>query len=283
MLAASDFGVGLGLRRRMFRQLADNDKSVVDQVDFFELAPENWIGVGGKVLQQFQSYVDRFPIFCHGLSLSLGSPAPLDVGFLRQLKQFLDGIDAKVYSEHLSACGDDGHLYDLMPIPFTEEAVTYVANRIRLIEEILERPFVAEHVSYYAAPGQEMSEIEFINSVLDEADCGLLLDVNNIYVNSVNFEYDPFEFLDSLPTDRIEYIHIAGHSKPAEDLRVDTHGSDVIEPVWDLLRAAYEKCGPLPTLLERDFNFPPLNHLLGEVGRVRAIQSEFLRARPIGN
>jgi hypothetical protein len=215
------------------------------------------------------------PVVCHGLSLNLGGPAPLDEAFLHKVRQFLDTYNIRCYSEHLSYCADDGHLYDLMPIPFTEEAVHYVADRIRRTQEIIGRHMAIENVSYYAAPGQEMPEIEFINAILKEADCMLHLDINNIYVNSINHRYDAETFLKSLPGERIAYAHIAGHYVEAEDLRVDTHGSDVIDPVWDLLEKAYEHFGVFPTLLERDFNIPPLEKLLLEVDRIAAIQDKY--------
>ena len=204
-------GVGLGLRRGMFSRLADHAAELDAAVDFMEVAPENWIGVGGRFGRQFRGYAERFPLVSHGLSLSLGSPAPLDLELLGNIKVFLDDFDVRCYTEHLSYCSDDGHLYDLMPIPFTSEAVEYVAARIRRTQEILERRIAVEHVSYYAAPGQEMTELEFVRAVIDRADCDLLLDVNNIYVNSINFGYDPEEFLDGLPGERAVYIHIAGH------------------------------------------------------------------------
>jgi len=269
-------GAGLGLRRGLLPGLLEVDDS---QIDFLELAPENWIGVGGRFGRQFQTLAERFPLICHGLSLSIGSPAPLDYVFLKDVKVFLDTFDVRCYSEHLSYCSDDkGHLYDLMPIPFTDEAVTYVAARIREVQEFLERRLAIEHVSYYAAPGQEISELEFINSVLAEADCDLLLDVNNIYVNSINFGYDPHEFLAGIDGSRTAYLHIAGHYVEAEDLRVDTHGSSVIEPVWHLLSEAYQRWGVMPTLLERDFNFPPMSELLGEVTHIRALQASIRHA-----
>jgi uncharacterized protein (UPF0276 family) len=245
----------------------------VEKIDFLELAPENWIGVGGRFGRQFRALAERFPLVCHGLSLSIGSPAPLDRRFLADLKVFLDEYDIRCYSEHLSYCSDDkGHLYDLMPIPFTEEAIRYVAGRVREVQDALERQLVLEHVSYYAAPGQELSELDFINGVLAEADCQLLLDVNNIYVNGINFGYDPYQFLAKIDGGRIAYVHIAGHYVEAEDLRVDTHGCAVIEPVWALLRSAYDRWGVAPTLLERDFNLPPLPELLDEMGRIRDLQ-----------
>lgn len=244
-----------------------------DDVDFLEVAPENWIGVGGRFGRQLQSYTERFPLYCHGLSLSLGSPAAIDHDFVDQVKSFLAQYDVPLYSEHLSYCSDDkGHLYDLMPIPFTDESVVYVAARIRQIQDQLERQLVIENVSYYAAPAQQLSELDFINGVLAEADCALLLDVNNVYVNSINFDYDPEAFLNGLHLDRVAYLHVAGHHEEAPDLRVDTHGSAVIEPVWDLLASAMAKVGPRPTLLERDFNFPKLAELLAEIQRIRSIQ-----------
>lgn len=264
-------GAGLGLRRGLLPELASLDDAAID---FMEVAPENWIGVGGRFGRQFRALAERFEFVCHGLSLSIGSPAPLDIAFLKDVKQFLDTNRIRCYTEHLSYCSDDkGQLYDLMPIPFTDEAVIYVAGRIKQVQEILERRIGMEHVSYYAAPGQELSELEFINAVLNEADCDFLLDVNNIYVNSINFAYDPIEFLEGIDGRRTAYIHIAGHYEQAPDLRIDTHGSAVIEPVWDLLEHAYQRWGVLPTLLERDFNFPPMPELLGEVARIRAIQT----------
>jgi uncharacterized protein (UPF0276 family) len=253
----------------LFDTLRDID---LDDVDFLEVAPENWMRVGGRLARNFRSFTERFPLICHGLSLSLGSPAPLDVEFVRELKQFLDANDVCCFTEHLSYCSDHGHLYDLMPIPFTDEAADYVAGRIRQVQDILERRIGVEHVSYYAAPGQEMSELDFIRSVVERADCGFLLDVNNIYVNSINFGYDADAFLAGLPTERTLYVHVAGHYVEAEDLRIDTHSAAVIDPVWALLDAAYEQCGVMPTLLERDFNFPPKEVLLGEVEQIRQAQ-----------
>ena len=271
-MTVSSGGAGLGLRRGMFSSLRRHRQSLDETLDFVEVAPENWIDVGGRFGEEFESYLERFPLYCHGLSLNLGGPGPLDISFLKQVRAFLDRTDAPIYTEHLSASGDFGHLYDLMPIPFTHEAVKYVSQRIRTVQDVVERPFGVEHVSYYAVPGPEMSEVEFINEVLEEADCKLLLDVNNIYVNSVNFDYDPLEFLRSMPGERIAYIHIAGHREHAQDLLVDTHGSQVIRPVWDLLEEAYRCFGVRPTLLERDSNFPSFEDLLAEVNKIKDCQ-----------
>lgn len=241
-----------------------------------EVAPENWINVGGRYGRQFREYTERFPFLCHGLSLSIGSPAPLDWEFLRQVKRFLAQHRVLAYSEHLSYCSDEGHLYDLLPIPFTEEAVRYVAERIAQVQNFLGQRLVIENVSYYATPDGDMSEIDFLRAVLEEADCGLLLDVNNIYVNSINHGYDAEDFLRAIPGERIAYGHVAGHFVEAEDLRVDTHGANVIDPVWALLAKAYELFGVFPTLLERDFNFPETPALLAEVNVIRGLQTDAL-------
>ncbi len=265
-------GAGLGLRRSMLSSLTDQ---ATQSVDFWEVAPENWIGVGGRYGHQFRQLTERFPFICHGLSLSIGGPSPLDEAFLHKLKRFLKDHHIRYYSEHLSYCSDDGHLYDLLPIPFTEEAVFYVARRIRRVQEILEQRIAIENVSYYAAPGKQLEEADFINAVLQEADCDLLLDVNNIYVNSVNHDYDAEAFLLRLPAERIRYLHVAGHYQEAADLIVDTHGADVIDPVWQLLDKTYQRLGVIPTLLERDFNIPPIADLLREVATIHSLQTKW--------
>lgn len=266
-------GAGLGLRRSMLSALTNQP---LDPVNFWEIAPENWIGVGGRYGKQLRKLTEQFPFICHGLSLSIGGPAPLDEAFLYRLKQFLKDHQISLYSEHLSFCSDDGHLYDLLPIPFTEEAVHYVANRVKQVQDILEQRIALENASYYAAPGQEMKEIDFLKAVLDEADCDLLLDVNNIYVNSVNHRYNAVHFLEQIPVERVRYIHVAGHYNEADDLIVDTHGADVIDAVWSLLDQAYQQFGVIPTLLERDFNIPPMAELLSEVNAIHTIQSKWM-------
>ncbi len=271
-------GAGLGLRREKLDEMLSNDLSAVD---FMEVAPENWIHVGGSFGKKFRQFTEQYDFLCHGLSLSIGSPAPLDESFVKDVGEFMKTHGVKHYSEHLTYCSDDGHLYDLLPIPFSEEAVHYVAERIRRVQDILQQEISMENASYYTpAPGKEMEEIEFLNAVLDEADCGLLLDVNNIYVNSVNHLYDPIEFLKQLPADRIRYAHIAGHYNEDEDLIVDTHGADIIDPVWDILDKAYEHFGVFPTLLERDFNIPAVPELLNEVNQIAAAQSRWQDQEP---
>jgi uncharacterized protein (UPF0276 family) len=263
--------VGLGLRRALLDPLL---AASPDAFDFLECAPENWIGVGGHLGEALESLSARHPITCHGLSLSLGGCTPLDETFLERVRRFLDHHHIGLYSEHLSYCSDDGQLYDLLPIPFTDEAVHHVAGRIRQVQDILGRRIAVENISYYAtlpvaAHQRAMTELDFVNAVLDAADCQLLLDVNNIVVNATNHGYDAYAFLRALPGARIAYIHVAGHYDEAADLKVETHGAAVSDPVWALLAEAYRLFGPRPTLLERDFNFPPFDELLGELDTVR--------------
>ena len=274
MRALAELTAGLGLRRSMLAEL-DAASDLARSVDFFEVAPENWIGIGGRLGKAFRRYTERFPLICHGLSLSLGGPDPLDELFLQRLRGFLDAHGALLYSEHLSWCTDGAHLYDLLPIPFTAEAVQHVAARIRRTQDLLGRRIAVENASFYTSLASELSEIEFLQAVLREADCDLLLDVNNVYVNSVNHRYDPRAFIDQMPAERVRYLHVAGHYREAPDLIVDTHGADIVDPVWSLLDYTYARLGRRPTLLERDFNIPPLAELLVELQQVRDIAERY--------
>ncbi len=238
-------------------------------MDFIEIAPENWLGVGGRWGSALAAAVERYPLFLHGLSLDIGGPRPLDMELVYGIAEFSRRHGAILYSDHLTYCADDGHLYDLLPIPFTEESARRVAARVCQVQDAMEMRIALENASYYAAPGAEMDEAAFIRLVLEEADCDLLLDVNNIWVNSINHGYDPHEFLASMPRERVRYVHVAGHATEDTGLRVDTHGAEVIDSVWDLLESAYARCGPLATLLERDFNIPPLDQLLVEVQQIQ--------------
>lgn len=260
---------GLGLRRALLDALL---RAPTGAFDFLECAPDNWLGVGGALGDRLAALSQRHPLSCHGLSLSLGGPAPLDVDFLQRTRRFLDQHRVALYSEHLSWCSDDGHLYELLPLPFTGEAVRHVAARIRQAQDILGRRIAVENASYYAVPAADMDEACFINAVLEEADCDLLLDINNVYVNAINHGYDAAAFLARMPTRRIASYHIAGHHDQAEDLKIDTHGMPVKPDVWTLLATAHALHGVRPTLLERDFNFPPLAELLDELGRIRQLQ-----------
>ena len=273
-MAANEYpvsGAGLGLRRAIIDKLISGPPA---DVDFMEVAPENWIHVGGALGKKLRFFTERYPFVIHGLSLSIGSPAPLDEKLLLDIKQFIKEHNIRCYSEHLSYCSDDGHLYDLLPIPFTDEAVDYVAARIRRVQEILEMRIAIENVSFYAPTDTSLSESEFVNAVVREADCDLLLDINNIVVNSINHRYDAREFMLAMPADRVRYFHIAGHHVEAEDLRVDTHGDPVGDLAWNLLAEAYRHFGVVPTLLERDFDFPPMHELLDEVRQIKRLQQE---------
>lgn len=264
------YGAGLGLRRAHLGPLLDR---IPEPIDFMELAPENWVGVGGRLEATLEKIAAEVPLAAHGLSLNLGGPDPIDAAFVRRVRQFLERYDIRHYGDHLSYCADGGHLYELLPVPYTEEAARYVAGRVRQIQDLLGRRITVENASYYCAPGQEIGELDFIRIVLEEADCELLLDINNIYVNSVNHAYDPVAFVEQLPASRIAYAHIAGHSGAAPEVIIDTHGTPVIDPVWDLLDAAYATHGVFPTMLERDENIPSLATCVEEVGHIRRIQS----------
>ena len=263
-------GAGLGLRRSFLAELDSVPAATLP--DFFEIAPENWIGLGGRYARDLRALTERHCFVTHGLSLSIGGPAQLDIEFLHRLRKFLDSHQIETYSEHLSYTGDAGHLYDLLPIPMTEAAADYVADRVGQVQDILGRRIALENVSTYAAPGSEMSELDFVCRVLEKADCDLLLDVNNIFVNSINHGFNAESYLRALPAQRIRYAHIAGHFVEAEDLRIDTHGDAVCADVWALLRTAYDHFGTFPTLLERDFNIPALPELLAEMSIIREHQ-----------
>lgn len=269
-------GAGLGLRRSLVSSFTGNSVSeaAADSVDFFEVAPENWIGVGGRMGRQLRAISEHTPLIAHGLSLSVGGTAPLNTDLVRDIKQFLDQHNMPIYSEHLSYSADDGQLYDLLPLPFTDEAIKHVSSRIRQVQDILERRIAIENISYYLVPDQSMSEIEFVNAVLQEADCDLLLDVNNVYVNSKNHHYDPVQYINQLETKHVSYLHIAGHFTEEDGVIIDTHGADVTGPVWSLLALAYQRFGCLPTLLERDFNLPSVTELNKELEIIKSFQNQ---------
>jgi len=265
-------GAGLGFRRELIEPLK---AGVPDTISFFELAPENWAGLGGRSARDLRHFTERHPFVCHGLSLSLGGIAPLDENLLRRTRSFMAEHGMTLYTEHLSWCADDSHLYDLLPIPLSEKAVKWTVDRIRQAQDILGMRIGIENASYYIAPpGAEMSETEFISAIVRDADCLLHLDVNNIYVNSCNFGFDAGEFMDALPLERTCYVHVAGHYVEPDGLLIDTHGAEVIDPVWSLLAAAYRRIGGnVPTCLERDFNIPDLAALTAEVEHIARLQA----------
>jgi len=261
--------IGIGYRRDFAEEFI-NGSTI--KPDFVEFAPENWIGIGGYWKKQLNQIAERYPIICHGLSLSIGSPDPLDFDFLKQLKAFLKEYKVEIYSEHLSyAKCDNAHLYDLLPIPFREDAVTHIVERIKTVQDYLERQFVMENVSYYTPVAAEMDESTFINAIVEKSGCKLLLDVNNVYVNAFNHNYNAHKFIDSLPLDKVGYIHMAGHLQVADDLIIDTHGEAIIDPVYKLFEYAIGKTKPVPVLLERDFNVPEMDELQGELNKLKAI------------
>lgn len=271
-------GTGLGLRRALTGALAAEPPAALN---FLELAPENWMLLGGRYERELAQFAERWPLVCHGLSLSLGGPDPLDEIFIAEMGRFFERYDVQLYSEHLSYCTDGGHLYDLMPLPFTEEAVEHVAARIRRTQALLGRRIAVENVSYYAGQASEMDEAAFIKAVLEQADCDLLLDVNNAYVNGINHGYDPQAFIRAMPAERMAYIHVAGHYRESESLIIDTHGAAIEDPVWSLLAETYRYAGVRPTLLERDFNLPPLAELAEELSRIKALQQEVSHERDV--
>lgn len=275
MQTRSPRGAGLGFRRELIHEL---ESGVPEAIRFFELAPENWIGMGGRSARQLRVFTERHPFVCHGLSLNLGGLRPIDGGLVAAVDAFMREHGIVLYTEHLSWCGDDGMLYDLFPIPCTAEAVRHTAARIRQVQEMLGRRIAIENASYYVAPpGAELSEAGFIRAVLEEADCDLHLDVNNVYVNSRNHGFDALAFIRELPRERVVYMHMAGHYVEPDGLIIDTHGAEVIDPVWMLFDEVCRLIGPRPTCLERDFNIPPLAELVGEVTRIGAVLA---RAQP---
>lgn len=252
--------------------MAEMCRQIPDELDFLELAPENWIGLGGRLGRQLKQVSEQIPIVCHGLSLSIGGPAPLDEALVTNIRDFIADHQVAIYSEHLSYTNDGGQLYDLLPMPFTDEAIMHTANRVKRVQDILGQKMALENVSYYLSPKTDCQEADFVRGVIEEADCDLLLDVNNVYVNSVNHDYDPMDFIRAMPAERISYIHIAGHYVEPDGLIVDTHGADVIDPVWQLLEETYALIGTRPTLLERDFNIPSIADLLLEVEMITSRQ-----------
>lgn len=264
-------GSGLGLRQEHIPGLLSD--GVPDAIDFFEIAPENWMAHGGLKRHQLSLLLPQRPFTAHGLSLSIGSTDPLDETFLDQLARFLDQHHIEQYSEHLSWCSAQGHLYDLLPLPFNEESVLHVASRVQRVQQVLGRRIALENTSFYiATPESTMDEASFVRAVIEHADCDLHLDINNVFVNSINFSFDPYQYLQQLPLDRVVYLHTAGHYREAEDLIIDTHGAAVDDDVWHLLAYFYQHFGVYPTLLERDFNIPPLQALLPEIDRIKTLQ-----------
>ena len=264
-------GAGLGLRRAHLGPLLDQMPA---EIDFMELAPENWLGAGGRLAASLEKIAAKTTFVSHGLLGNFGGHDPIDIEFLDKTAAFMQRYGVRLYGDHMTYCADEGQLYELLPVPYTPASAQHMADRIKRIQDHLGQRITAENASYYLTPLQTIPEEEYINRVLEEADCLLLLDVNNVYVNSRNHNYDPREFLRSLPGERIAYAHIAGHLTTDENIIIDTHGEPVIDPVWALLDYAYEWFGVFPTLLERDENIPALDIVLSEVNKIRELQAK---------
>jgi uncharacterized protein (UPF0276 family) len=287
-------GVGLGLRWQFLDELVDASAAGPLPIDFLEISPENYIGRGGRHPSALASLAERYPIVTHGLTMSLGGVDPLDGTYLRDLAEFLCETKTPWHSDHLcfGAVGERV-LHDLLPLAFTTATVDRVAERIRRARDAIALPLAIENVSYYWHPGRaEMGEAELLSRVCDAADCGLMLDVNNAYVNATNFGLDMDAWMRDAPLDRVVQIHVAGHEWFAVDARglgepaaaqaagamiIDTHGANVPDPVLSLLERVLARTGPVPVVLERDQNVPPLGALLDELGRIRAIWARAVR------
>lgn len=266
-------GVGLGLRWEFLDELIERIEagSFATPIAFWEVSPENYMRRGGYIPEALEYLAEHQSIVTHGLSMSIGGVDPFDDSYMTELSRFVQRFDSPWHSDHLCFCGVDGRaLHDLLPLPLTEAAAKHSAARVTEARDRLERPMAIENISYYLKVGA-MEETAFINQVLHEADCQLLLDVNNVYVNSLNHDFDPRAFIEALDLSRVVQIHIAGHEWREDDgLNIDTHGQDVIDPVFELLSWTIERTGPMAVLLERDNNVPPLDTLIAEVGRVQA-------------
>lgn len=263
-----DLGVGLGLRRELSSETFADSSSI----DWVEIVPENYMDLGGKARERLHVASSRFPIVPHGINLSIGSADPLNRDYLKSLLRLLDKIEAPWWSDHLCFASVDGvYVQDLLPLPFTFEAVNHIAERARTVQEYTGRPFLLENISFYMQmPGSQMTETQFIREIVEKADCGLLLDVNNVYVNSINHKFDAKEYIDQLPLERVVQMHVAGHKKIGNYI-IDTHGAAVIEPVFDLLDYVLQRTKVNAILLERDQNFPDFQELIAELNHIRSI------------
>jgi uncharacterized protein (UPF0276 family) len=264
-------GFGLGLRPEHYRDFIERRPAV----DWLEVISENYMVPGGKPLHFLDAIRRDIPMVMHGVSLSIGGTDPLDLAYLRELKALADRIEPGWISDHLCWTGVDHHnLHDLLPLPCTEAALRHLAVRIAQVQDVLGRRLVLENVSSYVSfAADEMGEAEFIAELLKRSDCQLLLDVNNVYVSSVNHGFDARAFIDAMPAERVVQIHLAGHQDHGDHL-IDTHDAPVCEAVWSLYGYTLRRLGPVPTMIERDDHIPPLDELLAELGRARAIAGE---------
>ena len=259
--AKKPYSCGLGLRTEFMHDVYKHDF----KPSWFEITPENWMYMNAKHRKMFERIVSDFEIVAHGLSLSIGSNTPLDKKFLQDLKQFLDAYEIEYYSEHLSFCSvDNKQMYELLPLPMTQNMVNYICDRVDAVQNILGRSIALENASYYYVPYAEMEETDFINEVIQKSGAKLLLDVNNVFVNSHNHKFNPKEFLDKINYDNIAYMHIAGHMEVSDALFIDTHGEEVKDEVWNLLTYVKNAGVDKPVLLERDNDVPNYESMLKE-------------------
>lgn len=268
MLTHTNLGFGLGLRAEHYASILEGRP----EVDWFEAITENYLVPGGRPLHNLMRVRERFPVALHGVSLSIGSISPLDLSYLAQVKALAARVEPVWISDHLCWTGLNGrNIHDLLPLPFTEEALGHVVSRVRAVQEILGRRILLENVSSYLAfNDSRMTEWEFLSAVAEQSDCLILLDVNNVYVSSVNHEFDPLVYLNSLPVNRVQQIHLAGHESHGDYL-IDTHDRPVPEPVWALYSHAVKRFGVVPTMIERDASIPPLAELEAELRIARRL------------
>ncbi|MEO6147428.1 MAG: DUF692 domain-containing protein [Sulfuriferula sp.] len=266
-------GFGLGLRIPHYETILESRPAV----DWFEVLSENYMVPGGKPRHYLDRIRAHYPIVMHGVSLSIGSSDPLNLDYLRQLKTLADQIEPRWISDHLCWTGvDNTNLHDLMPLPYTEEALQHVVERVSAVQDILGRRLLLENVSSYVTyKNSEMSEWDFLREVAQRADSLLLLDINNIYVSSYNHGFDPLEYIDAIPVNRVQQFHLAGHRNQGGYI-IDTHDEPVIDRVWELYAHAVRRFGPVSTMIERDDNIPPLETLLVELERARSITRQAL-------
>ena len=270
---SSSVSVGLGFRRDIAEELLAAPSGAFD---FVELAPENFVGFGGQRRRLLSRIQERWPILAHGLALSLGGRDSWDSNHLDELGSFVEQIGTPHYSDHLCISSAQGsHSHELLPLPLTRENAQHVAQRVREISGAMPIPFAVENISAYGRwPEDDLNEADFVTEVVERADCGLLLDVNNLFVNSSNFGFSAREMLDRMPLESTVQIHIAGHTLQKDGLRIDTHAEPILDEVYSLLRYALPRTGPVPILLERDDHFPPLSELLAELEVIRSIGRE---------
>ncbi|CEK11446.1 MNIO family bufferin maturase [Legionella hackeliae] len=266
-------GFGLGLRPEHYEEILQHPPAI----DWFEIITENYLIPGGKPLYFLDKIRQSYPLVMHGVSLSIGSSDTLDWDYLKQLKELATRIEPKWISDHLCWTGVQGlNLHDLLPIPYTLDAIGYIVSRIQQVQDYLGRQILIENVSSYLSyKDSEMTEWEFVSEIAQRADCYLLCDVNNIYVSSINHEFNALDYLNHLPTDRIVQIHLAGHSNFG-DYIIDTHDAPVIQPVWELYAQAIKRFGPVSTMIERDDNIPPLAELVLELENARKIAASIV-------